>query len=107
MYYLINCTPHTINIAGAGSIMPSGTVARVSVKSELKKVITVPALGNINLFSDTFGEVIDLPKPKENTFYIVSRMVKDALPNRDDLVAPGKLIRDDKGNPVACDGLSW
>lgn len=35
-------------------------------------------------------------------YYIVSRMVANALPNRKDLLVPNELVRDDQGNIIGC-----
>jgi len=65
-------------------------------------------LGEVNgipLFSRAFGEVIGLPAPAEGVLLIVSALVADASPDRLDLVSPGELVRDDKGQPVGCKGF--
>jgi len=105
MVDLVNLTPHSITIVGVGTLKPSGTVARITVVSDAIKVIDTQ-LGSVTLLGDTLGDIIDLPAPVKDTFYIVSRMVKDAS-DRKDLLSPGKLVRNDKGQPVGCQDLSW
>lgn len=99
----VNLTPHTVNIQGQGGrdIAPSGAVARCSQSNVL-----VREIDGIPVTRQTFGKVEGLPAPVEGTFYIVSRMVASACPNRRDLVIPGPLVRNEQGQPVGCDGLS-
>ncbi len=53
----------------------------------------------------TFGDVVDLPEERPDTFLIVSAMVRSALPNRKDLASPGDLIRNDQGVVIGCKNL--
>ena len=39
------------------------------------------------------------------TFYIVSQLVKSALPNRSDLLVPAEMVRDEKGAILGCRSL--
>jgi hypothetical protein len=98
---LINLTPHAINETTTGATFaPSGTVARVSTT-----LTPAGEVAGIPLFSRAFGEVVDLPAPVEGVLLIVSALVADASPDRLDLVSPGELVRDDKGQPVGCKGF--
>lgn len=53
-----------------------------------------------------FGATTDLPETADDTILIVSRLVKDANPERTDLVCPGAAIRDEDGKVVGSDGFS-
>lgn len=102
---VVNCTPHPITIvAGNGVILraipPSGEVARLSVSTEPAGVV----LG-IPVTRTVFGEPVGLPEPEIGTCYIVSQLVKNALPERDDLVVPAEVVRDAAGNVVGCRSL--
>lgn len=102
MTNIINLTPHAITETMTNTTFaPSGTVARVSSES-----ICAGNINNIPVFITKFGDVQDLPAPQEGTIYIVSLLVKQASPDRRDLVSPGTLVRDDKGNPVGCKGFN-
>lgn len=102
---IINLTPHSLNIINNNNetvtIAPTGKIARVTSKTEI-----VDTINDINIMKQTFGEVIDLPEPIENTIFVVSRMVKDRVPNRNDVLVPGIPVRDDKGNIIGANGLS-
>jgi hypothetical protein len=43
--------------------------------------------------------------PTPNTYYIVSQIIKNALPHRDDLLVPADVVRDDRGNIIGCKSL--
>ena len=105
MTNIINLTPHALNIINASNeavvISPTGKIARVSSKTEI-----VDTINGINIMKQTFGDVIDLPESTENTIFVVSRMVKDRVPNRTDVLVPGTPVRDDKGNIIGANGLS-
>jgi hypothetical protein len=97
---LINLTPHTVVIVGGPSIPPSGEVARVSSKS-----VPVKEVAGVQIVQTTFGEVVGLPAAAEGTYYVVSALVRTALPSRTDLLSPGDLVRDATGNVVGCRNL--
>lgn len=43
-----------------------------------------------------------VPKPKAGTYFIVSKVVKSALPMREDLVLPSDILRTVDGTPICC-----
>jgi hypothetical protein len=96
---IINMTPHDINIINGATIPSSGTIR---LKAE-----TVPAgqINGINLTKTVYSEPVGLPEIKEGTLYIVSQLVKTALPDRVDLLVPAEVVRDDKGNIIGCKSL--
>jgi hypothetical protein len=105
MTKLINLTPHTLNVIAAdGStvdIQPSGDVARVSSIS-----IIVDNFNGINVSRQSFGKVMGLPDAQDGVIYIVSRMVKDRVPDRNDVMVPGAPVRDSEGRIIGASGLS-
>ena len=100
---VINCTPHDITIMNGKKIVieASGIVARVSTTISPSGMI-----GNIPLSETKFGEVENLPEPKKGIRYIVSRMIREACPNRHDLLVPGECVRDEEGKIIGCKSLS-
>lgn len=106
MTKFVNLTPHTLNIVRADNsvliIEATGKIARVSSKTEVVEVID-----GIEVIEPTFGDIVDLPEPEEGTKFIVSRMVKNLVPERKDVLVPGLLARDDKGNIIGAKGLSY
>ena len=106
MATLVNLTPHILNIIAAdGStvyIPPDGNrIARVGSISSI-----VATVNGININKQTFGKVVDLPDAQDDVVYIVSRMVKDRVPDRDDVVVPGVPFRDTDGKIIGAWGLS-
>ena len=97
---IINLTPHPVTI-GTVTIPPSGEVARVDSTE-------CPAgdFGGIPLITSSFGEVTGLPDPQGDTLYIVSGMVRSAVPTRNDIASPSGLIRNDSGQVVGCSHLT-
>lgn len=100
MANLINLTPHEINVINSDKIPPSGKVARVDMVQK-----TAGVINGVQLYSPTFGDVVDLPEPQSETFYIVSALVRSAVPDRFDVLSPGNLIRDNSGNVIGCDSF--
>jgi len=102
---ILNLTPHPVKIErtdGTFLELPKGsTVPRLSVSTEV-----VQQIEGINVVKTTFGETVDLPAATESTILIVSRLVKDANPERTDLVCPGEAIRDEAGKVVGSRGFS-
>lgn len=98
--HLVNLTPHAIVIEDSESkitVQPSGTVSRVASK--------LTHLGN-GLYTREWGEVVDLPEPKEDTIYIVSAMVAGRV-SRADVASPATDIanRDENGRITSVPGL--
>ena len=113
---VVNLTPHSVNVVSkdgdiATSFAPSGTIARVSVAETAAGVITVPVPAetagetwsyDIPLITSTYGDVTGLPEPIFGTVYIVSAMVRLAVPTRRDVVSPAGLVRDGAGMVIGC-----
>lgn len=99
-----NCCPHSVDILvgeEVETLPPTGIVPRCEQHEE-----RVGTIAGIPVTRQVFGEVIDLPEPEEGVFFVVSRMVAAACPERRDLLIPGPLIRDENNNVVGCRGVS-
>lgn len=111
---IINLTQHVVNVYtefGIYEFEPSGVVARVSEDSGQFTSRSIPEslLRNsvISFRFTEYSEPIGLPPVQSGKVYIVSSIVKSALPDRDDLVVPKDFVRDDSGNIIGCRALSW
>lgn len=112
---LINLTPHAVvvsnNLGDPAPIVfaPSGNIARVAVQNIDKRQWNVTnevgSVANIKFVINEMGEVLDLPTPVNNTGYIVSAMVRAAVPHRNDVFSPGDLVRDNEGRVIGCQNL--
>ena len=101
---IVSLLPHVTSVVVDDSVTfidPSGTVARCTQTEEV-----IGSVDGIPLTRQTFGAVTGLPEPEEGTWFLVSRMVAAAVPDRHDLLIPGPLVRDDRGVVVGCRGLS-
>ncbi|MEW6259410.1 MAG: hypothetical protein AB1547_05835 [Thermodesulfobacteriota bacterium] len=106
---LVNLTPHDINIADETgkffrTIPPTGVPARV-------QTIALPRgdIDGVPFVETSYGEVENLPPEDEETVYIVSQFVINALPNRKDLVRPDtgpSCVRDGDGNIIGVRSLT-
>lgn len=101
---IVNLTPHPITIeVGKGQIKiePSGVVPRAKqTEKDCGEINGIPVV------KMTFGEVENMPAPKENTIFIVSAITAQALKNRDDVFAPAHPVRDAEGRIIGCRALS-
>ena len=106
---LKNLTPHEVCIYKLNGTTPDldlvieagEEVARVSC--EYMKVDK--KVEGVDLYRTVFGEVTGLPEYSEGVYLLVSTMVREAFPLRSDLVSPGQLLRNDKGEVIGCLGL--
>lgn len=101
---IVNLTPHTVNLKLANgkiqTIERKGRIPRIEEIIEYQTSIDGAFIYGIN-----YGGVIDAPPVMPGTCYVVSRMVAEALPGRDDLLFPLMLERDQVGNVVSANAL--
>lgn len=101
---LINATPHQLNIVQTdGKVLTlegSGICPRCASSEDVDM-----AIGLIEVTRQTLGHVEGLPDPIPGVYFIVSRLVASAT-EREDLLVPGALLRDDQGKVIGCKGLS-
>jgi len=102
---LINLTPHPIVVVGDSGetlrvIPASGMIARLKTTTE-----RCGSVDGVPLSRTVFGEPEGLPDPEDGTLYIVSQLIKSALPQRADLVVPAEVVRDQAGNIIGCKSL--
>lgn len=110
MNKIINLTPHSVNVirddnSVAITIEASGNIARCSQTINIVDSIDLNNVA-IPISSSSYGEVVDLPAPQDDTYYIVSRLVMSACPNRQDLLVPNDLVRDEAGRVIGCRSLA-
>ncbi len=96
---IINCTPHSLTVAGQ-EFQPSGMVPRVAVSS-----VEDGTIDGIPVVRTQYGAVEGLPDFEEGVTLIVSALVLSALNgSRRDCVAPdtspASALRNDAGQIV-------
>ncbi|MBX6370650.1 MAG: hypothetical protein IRZ02_00130 [Acidothermus sp.] len=107
---LVNLTPHSLRLYDGDACVlelpPAQTAARVSEKVHAHSTLHVSG-HPIPLVDLTIGQgVADLPPPKEDVLYVVSRLTAQAVPDRDDLLFPFDEVRDEAGRVVGCRALA-
>nr|DAV87893.1 MAG TPA: hypothetical protein [Caudoviricetes sp.] len=104
-FALYNLTPHVLNVINCAgeveTLQQSGAVARVQQKDKVESTF-----GLIDIYQRSFGEVEGLPPEEEGKYYIVSSLVVSAAKDRNDLLVPGPLVRNDQGQVIGCKGLA-
>lgn len=102
MQKIINKVPHAVYI-----LDDDDKIIRVFSKSN--GMIRVKETSNdigfidgIPICSTIWGDAEELPEVVAGTYYIVSQLVKNALPKRPDLLVPKNVVRDKEGNIMGC-----
>lgn len=105
---IVNLTPHTVNLVvgeKVTAIKPSGTVARVNIKAVPQPSLFLDDGTEFPVYSTELMEVENLPPPVQGTAFIVSQIVAQKMPHRDDLFFPNEIVRNNGGAPVGCRSL--
>lgn len=103
---LINMTPHDITIVDVNGniikvIPASGKLIRLA-QFTVNAGFTVD---DVPITKTSYSEPNGLPDYELGKFYIVSQLIKSAIPYREDLLVPAEMVRDDKGNILGCKSL--
>ena len=103
---LKNFTPHNVVIVinATKIVIPSDGIARVTETKTVTPSIDVDGV-IIETFKSSFGEVENLPPQEDGVMVIVSAMAASAAKDRNDLLVPGELVRDNDGNIIGCKSL--
>lgn len=109
---IVNCTAHQITVLSSNGVEQNQSKQFIADPSQIEVIATIEPSGflprvnmsdalvgyleNIPLHEVKYGEIENLPKPQEDTFYIVSGLVASAALKigRNDILAPGGLVRD-------------
>lgn len=108
----INLTPHALNVkaldGGFITILPDAEgPARVIYDRLPPEQVTIGGSEVAVAVAGPVKEIIGLPDPQPDIVFIVAKAVADAAPaHRGDLMSPGRLIRDEDGKVIGCDGLT-
>tara|TARA_R110000796_G_scaffold114197_1_gene225900 strand:+ start:758 stop:1087 length:330 start_codon:yes stop_codon:yes gene_type:complete len=99
---IINKVPHPIYILDEENRVlhtfpKSNGMIRLAQKTSL-----IGSILGIPISQTIFGEPDKLPKYEKNIYYIVSNLVKTALPDRTDLLSPSNIVRNEEGAIIGC-----
>ena len=100
----VNLTPHDVVVIvdGKTTVFPkTEAIARCEVIRQKFSIID-----GIPIYATRLGNAIGLPPMEEGKLFIVSALVKDREYNRQDLVSPGNLIRNEAGFVIGCEGFN-
>lgn len=100
---IVNMTPHAVNILhenGRETVFESAGQIRLT-----SQTVRDADIAGIPTSRTKFGEAVGLPPQTDNVFFIVSQLVKSALPERTDLLVPAEVVRDESGRIVGCRSL--
>jgi hypothetical protein len=104
----INLTPHVVDLISEEgeklSIQPSGQLARVFVLGEVVGHYVFEGK-KFPRKKSVYGKVEGLPDEQAGTVFIVSALVRNALPERFDIVSPTDLVRNSNNQPVGAKAL--
>jgi len=103
---IINLTPHTVNLK-----LASGTIQNIERKGRIPRIEEIIEYQDTSddgavIYGMSYGGVIDAPPIIQGTYYIVSRMVAEAMRGRNDLLFPIMLERDSDGKVVSATALA-
>jgi hypothetical protein len=98
-----NYTPHDINIIldDCEIIIESEGIARCNEIIEKQGEVL-----DVEIIKKKFQGVEGLPEERDDTIYIVSLVVAQSCKDRNDLVIPGEIVRDDAGKIIGCKNLA-
>jgi hypothetical protein len=101
----VNLIGHDITISGYGTLPRCNNPCRVDTQQ-----IVIGKMSNIPIVKTEFNGLINLPKPEDGVYYIVSRIVMDFVPfDREDVFSVDTgptAIRDQSGQVVAVTQLT-
>jgi len=108
MSTLVNLTPHDVILVRNEArlvVPPSGSVARAATTRQEVTILDIDGF-TVPVNRVSYGQVENLPEPTEGTYYIVSAIVAQAAPERQDLLVPDDTIRDAQGRIIGARALA-
>ncbi len=105
---IINLTGHDINVMtekGEVVFKSNGAYPRINIEYTPLDNIIVDDM-EVVISKSAFKEVYNLPDKRSGVYYIVSFPIALTCKDRDDLIFPTSLIRDEKGVVKGCKGFA-
>ena len=108
----INLTPHALQVksldGGFITILPDAEgPARVIYDRLPPEQVRIGGSEVAVAVAGPVREIVGLPDPQPDIVFVVAKAVADAAPaGRGDLMSPGRLLRDEDGKVIGCDGLT-
>lgn len=101
---ILNYTPHPIHICNDENQVIK-TIESTGLVRLKASTVYIEHLDGVKITQTQFSEPVGLPEYNKDVFYIVSQLVKTALPNRLDLLVPAEVVRGENGNIIGCKSL--
>lgn len=105
---IINLTGHDIYVRtneGEAVFKSDGSYPRIKIDYTLFDTIKTEGV-EIDICKSEFKEVYNLPEKREGVYYIVPLPIALTAKDRDDLIFPTGLVRDENGVVKACKGFA-
>lgn len=102
MTKIINLTEHPVNIVDDYGIILE-TFPGTSNPARLPQRTVVVGMVNGIPLSETqfdYSQATNLPVPQKDTMYIVSRMIREAFKEREDLLVPNEIVRSEDRSTI-------
>lgn len=115
---VVNLTPHDVDIYNTSDCILQDGYLCLREDTDPQPLLVYPATNEparVTFMQETAGmvdgtliyrwvprEITGLPEPKPGTYYIVSKMLAQALPEREDLIFPGSVVLDADVRVVGC-----
>lgn len=100
-----NLTPHPLMFYKDGNLVltmeSEEPAVRVGEERSYRGHVEIDG-HQITVLNKSLGDAKDLPPKQEGVYLIVSKVVADSAPERDDLLYPDMVIRDDYGMIIGC-----
>ncbi len=100
-----NFTPHDIHVVNEKNEIIKTYQSEGLIRLKATTVSAGLTVDDVRISKTVFGEPEGLPEYELGTFYIVSQLVKNALKEREDLLVPAEVVRDEKGQITGCKSL--
>ena len=100
-----NYTPHPVNIIDVdgkeiATFLPESQPIRLQ-----SETVRTGTFHGVPITKTVFGDPEGLPEPQTGVLFVVSQIVKSALPDRADLAVPAEVVRDETGQIIGCRSL--
>ena len=103
---IVNMTPHPINLLDeANQEIHTWPKGETMIRLAMRTVEAHPLPNGTKTTITEYGDPEGLPDAAKGVYYIVSQLVKTALPGRTDLLVPAEVQRDATGNIIGCRSL--
>jgi hypothetical protein len=106
---LVNLTPHDIDVLEKDSNKVVFTIPRrdsTGIRREEVRTLETTINDEIQIYQIGYKDINGLPPSERGVFFIVSMLIAQSCPERNDLVFPGEICRDSSGKILGCYNFS-